>query len=149
MRKCVRNASSSAMASGPSARASSSISAFCYGADVPASQRPAAPSPTRIEMVPVLTDVDEIWPSYSQSCARMKDGELRCWYDEQFDDGGSAPSPAAVPLAGVRHVTLGYFHACALLEGDEVVCWGRNARGQLGDGTEHSRMNPERVTFPE
>jgi hypothetical protein len=48
-----------------------------------------------------------------------------------FDDG----SPIAVrpePTA----LALGYFHACAILAASgQVVCWGFNTSGQLGNGT--------------
>jgi hypothetical protein len=36
---------------------------------------------------------------------------------------------------GAIAVVTGYGHACALLDGNEVLCWGHNYSGQLGDGT--------------
>jgi alpha-tubulin suppressor-like RCC1 family protein len=43
----------------------------------------------------------------------------------------SAPSL----LTQVSAVSSGGNHTCALLETGDVLCWGGNARGQLGDGT--------------
>ena len=37
-------------------------------------------------------------------------------------------------LGGVTAITLGDFHACALLADGTVRCWGYNAYGQLGNG---------------
>jgi alpha-tubulin suppressor-like RCC1 family protein len=45
----------------------------------------------------------------------------------------------------VIEVAVGRFHACALRQGGEVVCWGGNAFGQLGDGTTVNRPAPAAV----
>ena len=37
---------------------------------------------------------------------------------------------------------MGRFHACALVRSGEVLCWGGNAFGQLGDGTTVNRPAP-------
>jgi alpha-tubulin suppressor-like RCC1 family protein len=51
------------------------------------------------------------------------------------------PTPA-VADDGVAAVAAGYEHGCAVLESGALHCWGRNARGQLGDGTSDSRGAP-------
>ena len=51
-------------------------------------------------------------------------------------------------IVGATALATGLNHACALLHGGTsgtVQCWGRNAEGQLGDGTYTSRMNPAPV----
>lgn len=38
------------------------------------------------------------------------------------------------PISNALSVSCGRAHACALLEGGKVACWGANERGQLGAG---------------
>ncbi len=40
---------------------------------------------------------------------------------------------------------MGRFHACVLVRGGAVLCWGGNAFGQLGDGTTVNRATPAPV----
>ena len=48
-------------------------------------------------------------------------------------------------LAGIVGTAAGSRHTCALDAGGYVWCWGRNAVGQLGDGTTTSRSYATRV----
>jgi alpha-tubulin suppressor-like RCC1 family protein len=45
-------------------------------------------------------------------------------------------------LAGVAQLAAGEHHTCARLADNTVRCWGRNDRGQLGDGTRRPRPGP-------
>ena len=45
-------------------------------------------------------------------------------------------------------VSAGDAHTCGLVETGEVYCWGRNASGQLGDGTHLRQERPVRVSNP-
>lgn len=44
------------------------------------------------------------------------------------------------------HMALGGYHSCAVISDSTVRCWGRNAEGQLGDGTTTSRSRPAAVS---
>jgi len=60
---------------------------------------------------------------------------------EQYDLTPSAPAPKFVAL------TTGSHHVCATLTDGEVLCWGNNIMGQLGNGaqSEGSTETPSRV----
>jgi alpha-tubulin suppressor-like RCC1 family protein len=48
-------------------------------------------------------------------------------------------------LSNVVTVTAGDAHDCALTRDREVVCWGQNGSGQLGDGSFEARERPVKV----
>lgn len=58
-------------------------------------------------------------------------------------DASVVPAPKqAVEVTSQRR------HTCALTANGEVECWGLNAYGRLGDGTEVNRNAPSKVVFP-
>lgn len=72
------------------------------------------------------------------TCATADDGRAYCWGADAFGLlGNGAPfadnyNPQLVTASGLSHVSLGYFHACAV-QGNDIACWGRGSYGQLGD----------------
>jgi serine/threonine-protein kinase len=57
----------------------------------------------------------------------------------------ASDQPAEIAeLRGATSITLGQHHACALV-GGRAVCWGGNARGQLGEGTAEYDFSPRAV----
>ena len=88
--------------------------------------------------VPGLAGVTELTASNAVSCARVADGTARCW-----GANGFGPAPAAVAgLTGVAEVAGGSSHVCARTADGRVYCWGSNAVGQIGDGTNTTRLTP-------
>lgn len=70
------------------------------------------------------------------------------------DTAGNISSPATVTVRTKLEadaLAAGTSHTCALLSGEEsraVVCWGRNDRGQLGDGSDSRSSAPRTVDMP-
>jgi alpha-tubulin suppressor-like RCC1 family protein len=78
-------------------------------------------------------------------CALAKDGTVRCWGLNSLGQLGIGPGGMidggaydtknvgnkVMGLGPAKAITAGYYHTCALLQNDEVWCWGDNSRGQL------------------
>lgn len=94
------------------------------------------------------------------TCARLDDGQVRCWgYNAfgQLGDGGTADSTRPVvvlatsgrsPLTGATRLSSGWSHSCVVVSGGQIRCWGDNSQGQLGDGTTTDRLRPVAVRTP-
>ncbi len=67
-------------------------------------------------------------PTYPDACAAMLDGTVDC--------GSRWPQ---LEIAGATAIAVGGDHACAIVAGGAVLCWGENNYGQLGDGTTTTR----------
>jgi alpha-tubulin suppressor-like RCC1 family protein len=90
------------------------------------------------------------------SC-RFRDDQLACWganSDGRLGNGTTMDAlvPRAVMTPGpVLEVATGDTHACARIADtsrsarSQVVCWGNNRAGQLGDGTQIQRELPTPV----
>lgn len=82
----------------------------------------------------------------SFTCALLDTGAVRCWGRSNHGQLGYANTQSIgddelpwtagdVDLGGLAvQVSAGHSHACALLEGGSVRCWGLNYDGQLGYG---------------
>jgi alpha-tubulin suppressor-like RCC1 family protein len=104
--------------------------------------------PVAVEGATDITQLD----AEGFACGVKKDKTVVCWGQNshgQLGDGSTADrANKAAPvkgLAGVVQVGVGVDHACALLEDNSVKCWGKNGRGQLGDGTLEDRSEPVTV----
>ena len=106
-----------------------------------------------------LTGVTEIDADGQFTCALINDGTVRCWGHDQSGQLGigsinnnAIGTPQTVvgvgghgTLGNVTHITVGANHACALISGGGVDCWGLNDHGQLGDGSTTDRSAPVQV----
>jgi alpha-tubulin suppressor-like RCC1 family protein len=107
-------------------------------------------------LVPVTglsSGVAAVGAGNDDSYAVMTDGTVRAWGDNYSGllgdgtSGGNSSVPVAVSgVTTAVSVTGGYQDALALLTDGTVVGWGRNAEGELGDGTVTERDTPVAVT---
>ncbi|MFO1373809.1 MAG: Ig-like domain-containing protein [Agitococcus sp.] len=93
------------------------------------------------------------------NCLVSTTGSIKCWGGNDFGqlgngtplvtDGTKAFKNTPVTVANVtaaKQVAIGYNHACAILQNGSVSCWGDNNNGQLGDGTQTTRLQATPVT---
>ncbi len=98
----------------------------------------------------------EISAGQSFTCALDTAGALWCWgvnNSGQLGSGGTTmstvPQRAIIPVGMTfQQVSVGVSHACALATSGEVLCWGFNNQGRLGDGTTINRLIPTPVDSP-
>jgi hypothetical protein len=91
------------------------------------------------------------------SCALLNNGKVKCWGNNTYgqlglgdtahrgdDPGEMGDSLPAVDLgADAVGIAAGWYHACAVLVGGSLKCWGRNTYGALGLGdTAHRGDGP-------
>src|SRR5688572_19256064 len=110
----------------------------------------------------VLTELVEAapgeWGSVSagafRSCGVRTNGTAYCWGRNEFGQLGDGTTDARLiptPVAGnLRFDSIGagsrsLWHTCGIVLGGRAHCWGRNANGQLGDGTTANRPAPTPV----
>jgi len=100
-------------------------------------------------------EVVQLRTAASFSCARLSTGVVKCWGrnfhgalgqgdaenrgDAPGEMGDSLPAVDLGPGAEATWLTVGSEHACVLLEGGAVKCWGDNDSGQLGLGDQLHR----------
>ena len=91
----------------------------------------------------------ELTSGDTHSCALTIIGTVKCWGANTYGalgDGTTTDRSEPVLVAqlgpGVRAVSAGWHHTCALTHVGGVKCWGYNLRGQLGDGTTTMRTTP-------
>lgn len=87
------------------------------------------------------------------TCALKKDRSLWCWGDNlygQLGDGTvinrNLPTNVKNLNGPVQSFELGLYHSCAIV-GDrgQLQCWGRNDKGQVGNGNLDALSTPETI----
>ncbi len=102
--------------------------------------------------------VQELVSGLAFSCARYGAGQVRCWgnnvYGQQghtTPDRGLASGEmgnSVIPVnlgigRSAKALATGAHHACAILDTDQVKCWGHNRHGALGLGDQNHRSGAE------
>lgn len=97
--------------------------------------------------------VQHLVAAADQTCTVMASGELYCWGGNQngelllepdkMGEDGFALTPRLIELGfGVAQIATGTTHTCALSTAGQVLCWGTNDQGQIGDGTVTDALEP-------
>jgi alpha-tubulin suppressor-like RCC1 family protein len=112
------------------------------------------PLPVVVRNVPntgPLTTVTQVSVGDLTACARLANGQVRCWGYGPFGQLGNGdvtetnPLPLATtnpadtaPLAGVTQLSTTSNTSCARLTNGEARCWGAGDFGQVGNGTNNA-----------
>ncbi len=103
-------------------------------------------SPQQLPALSLPLPVIELSAGLYHTCALLVDQSVRCWGDnsygqlgqghvESLGDNENLSEILPVSLGGpVRKIYAGTRHNCALLQSNEVRCWGNNSGGELGLG---------------
>lgn len=89
-----------------------------------------------------LESVQMVRAGGSHNCALTTVGGVKCWGNNEFGQlGDGTTTTAYVPVnviglgSGVKAISVGETHSCALTTSGAVKCWGDSRYGQVGDGS--------------
>lgn len=95
-----------------------------------------------------LSGVIQISAGAEHSCALMNYGGVKCWGDNYYGELGDGswvdrytPVDVLNLTSGVRAISSGKYHTCALMNNGSLKCWGWNPSGQVGDGNHNNQIN--------
>jgi hypothetical protein len=100
-----------------------------------------------------IDDAVEVSAGLSHACARSRSGKVACWGDNTSGQLGVGSSPTRslepVEIEGIHdavRVLAAGDTTYVLRAGGEVLAWGDNRLGSLGDGTNDSHQRPQSIT---
>jgi alpha-tubulin suppressor-like RCC1 family protein len=95
--------------------------------------------------VSIPAEVHTLGASESGGCALATTGVTWCWGNNLYGQTGTGSSAPFVALPAqvntdtlFTQLTAGYRHHCAVSVAGEVLCWGANASGELGNGASNT-----------
>lgn len=113
-------------------------------------------TPSPVVFPPGTPAVVDVVAAADHTCAIVTGGDVFCWggnsngelllpVDEMGNDAFALePRPIDLGFA-VEQLATGVTHTCALSTTGQVLCWGINGDGQIGDGTVADALDPTPV----
>ena len=106
-----------------------------------------------VSVVGLDSHVTDIVAGAAHACALTDQGGMMCWglnlSGQLGNNSGSifhsTPIGVSGLASGVKDITAGSTHTCAVLESGGAMCWGENTYGQLGNGTTNGSSTPVAV----
>jgi alpha-tubulin suppressor-like RCC1 family protein len=111
-----------------------------------------APFKGAVDVAGLGADARQISAGVSHTCALIAGGGVKCWGSNEFGqlgNGNATTSSKPVSVIGLSRpaseVSAGGYHSCARLDNNEIYCWGRGTKGQLGNGGNSNSLNAVKV----
>lgn len=108
---------------------------------------------TPVKVVNLESNIRAISAAEAHTCALLATGGVKCWGEGrqgEIGDGSKLSRLSATSVnglaGGVKAISTGGRHTCALLENGGVKCWGDNFYGQLGTNDTVDRTTPTDVS---
>ncbi len=112
--------------------------------------------PTNVTLGDDTIRATQITLGYYHTCTIDNNDDLKCWGKNEFGQVGDGSttiqnSPTLISLgsdmSSAKKVALGYGHTCCIDSLDNLKCWGRNNKGQLGDGSNTQLSIPTTISL--
>jgi len=110
---------------------------------------------TPVNVVGLSSGVKAISAGVAHTCALTTAGAVKCWGANWYGGlGDSSNTDRWTPVnvvglsSGVKAISAGNTHTCALTSVGVAKCWGGNSAGQVGDNTNTDRWTPVNVVWP-